>query len=225
MRDEDGGDGQAPLQREQVAAHLHAQALVEVGQRLVEQQQPWLDDQGARQRDALLLATRELAGAAARMFAQAHHVEHGADLAARCRFVHASLDQAEGHVVPHAQVRPQRIALEDHPDAALPRRQAADVDTIDQHLPALLAHEAGDDAQQRALARTRGPEQREEFARRHVQAQAFEHIGTALVGQADVAADEADGAHALAATRLAWVARVAPVARCGAALSSMRCAM
>ena len=51
-----------PLQREQLVAHLHAQLRVEVRQRLVEQQHLRLDREGARERDALLLAAGELAG-------------------------------------------------------------------------------------------------------------------------------------------------------------------
>ena len=58
--DEDGGDA---LRREDLArllAHLLAQARVEVGERLVEQDRARLGDQGPRQGDALLLAAGEL---------------------------------------------------------------------------------------------------------------------------------------------------------------------
>ena len=52
------------VQAAHLEAHLLAQIGVEIGQRLVEQQRLRLDDQRARQRDALLLAARQLAGIA-----------------------------------------------------------------------------------------------------------------------------------------------------------------
>ena len=59
----DVGDGQAEalLQAADLLAHRAAQARVEVRERLVEQQHRRLEDQRARERDALLLAARELA--------------------------------------------------------------------------------------------------------------------------------------------------------------------
>ncbi len=57
------GDGQreAPLQRADLLAHRAAQPRIEVRQRLVEQQHRRLEHQRAGQRDALLLAARQLA--------------------------------------------------------------------------------------------------------------------------------------------------------------------
>ena len=55
-------DAQVLLQRLDLEAHLLAQVGVEVAERLVEQQQARLGDQGARQRDALLLPAGELRG-------------------------------------------------------------------------------------------------------------------------------------------------------------------
>ena len=51
---------QLALQALQLEAHLLAQLRVEVGQRLVEQQQRRLHHQRAREREALLLAAGEL---------------------------------------------------------------------------------------------------------------------------------------------------------------------
>jgi hypothetical protein len=60
VRHVDGGDREALLEVADLLAHLHAQAGVEVRQRLVEEQQAGLDDDGARERDPLLLAAGEL---------------------------------------------------------------------------------------------------------------------------------------------------------------------
>jgi len=54
--DEDGGDAGLALDLLQFDPHLVAQVRVEGGERLVEQQHVGLDDNGAGQRDALLLA-------------------------------------------------------------------------------------------------------------------------------------------------------------------------
>ena len=52
----DGGDAERLLDSADLDAHLLAQEGVQVRQRLVQQQHARLDDEAARQRDALLLA-------------------------------------------------------------------------------------------------------------------------------------------------------------------------
>ena len=63
--DVDEGDAGAALQLLELGAHALAQLGIEIGQRLVEQQDRRLDHQRARERDALLLAAGELVGIAA----------------------------------------------------------------------------------------------------------------------------------------------------------------
>jgi hypothetical protein len=60
--DVDRGDAELALEPLELVAQRLAQLGVQVGQRLVEQQQRRLDDQRAGQREALLLATGELGG-------------------------------------------------------------------------------------------------------------------------------------------------------------------
>ena len=62
--DVDRGRAERALQLVQAEPRLEAQLRIEVGQRLVEQEQLRLADDRARQRDALLLAARKLAGRA-----------------------------------------------------------------------------------------------------------------------------------------------------------------
>ena len=57
---------EARMQALQLDARLEAKLRVEVGQRLVEQEEPRLAHDGAGERAALLLAAGELAGAAVR---------------------------------------------------------------------------------------------------------------------------------------------------------------
>ena len=58
--DVDDGEAEPLLQVADLLAHLAAQAGVEIGQRLVEQQHRRLQHQRARDRDALLLSARQL---------------------------------------------------------------------------------------------------------------------------------------------------------------------
>ena len=57
---EDGGQLQLPLQLENLTPHLNAQVGVQIGQRLVQQQDPGLDDDGAGKGHSLLLAAGKL---------------------------------------------------------------------------------------------------------------------------------------------------------------------
>ena len=64
--DEDRGQAEPALQAAHLELHGLAQLAVERAERLVEQQQPRVEDDGAGQRHALLLAARELRAAGAR---------------------------------------------------------------------------------------------------------------------------------------------------------------
>ena len=64
VRDVEHGHAEAPLQGADLAPHLDAQLRVEVRQRLVHEADLRLGDDGAAERDALLLPARELRGLA-----------------------------------------------------------------------------------------------------------------------------------------------------------------
>jgi hypothetical protein len=102
-------------------AHLERQAFaqfdVEVGERLVHQDQARPRRQGAGQRHALLLAAGELVRELVGVAGQADQFEQFGDA---CLFaVAAEPSQAEADVLRHRQVRKQRVILEHHADAAL----------------------------------------------------------------------------------------------------------
>src|SRR3546814_16521709 len=67
------------LERVQRETHPLAQLVVQVAERLFEQQNAWLHDQLPDERDALLLATRELRRVARLEAAEADHLERLAD--------------------------------------------------------------------------------------------------------------------------------------------------
>ena len=75
VRDIDRGDADLLLQPHQLDPHLLAQLGVEIGQRLVEQDDARLVDDGARERDALALAAGQLGGVAVGEMRQADQFE------------------------------------------------------------------------------------------------------------------------------------------------------
>src|SRR5216684_5188320 len=110
--DVDSGEMERIMQATNLEAHLLAQIGVEIGQRLVEQEHARLDHHGAGERDALLLAARELGGIALGQRGELDGVEHLHDLPADRRAVEPAQLEAEGDVLRHRHVRPDRIALE-----------------------------------------------------------------------------------------------------------------
>ena len=109
-----------------LGAHLEAQPRVEVGERLVHQHERRLDDDGARDRHALLLPAGELPGQLLLMAAELHHVQCLRHAPLDFRGRHAAHAQAEADVPPHAHVREEGVVLEHHAEAALLRRQRVD---------------------------------------------------------------------------------------------------
>ena len=128
MGDEDRRDLRLLLNAADFLTHLDAQARVQVGERLVEQQHLRLLDQRAGDRDALLLSAGELARLAPEVFLDLNELGRAlhllADLLAGIALPRRGIPdvrQREGDIVRHGHVRIQRVILEDEPDVALLR--------------------------------------------------------------------------------------------------------
>ena len=152
--------------RADLLAHLRAQARVEAAEGLVEQHELGRGGQGARERDALLLAAGQLAGHPRPEALQADELEQ----LGHPRAVPAAA-QPVGDVARNVEVGEQRVVLEDHPHPPALRRQECPVGG--QQPPAHVdragvgALEARDQAQHRRLAAAAGPEQRAHLAPGH----------------------------------------------------------
>ena len=105
MRHVQHGDAQFALDAAQFGAHLHAQLGVQVRQRFVQQQQGRFDDDGARQRHALLLATGHLRRQAGFKSGQSHGGDHGFHLGFQQGRRDLAQAQTKRDVVVHIQVR------------------------------------------------------------------------------------------------------------------------
>ena len=101
MRHVQHGDAQFSLHAAQLGAHFHTQARVQVAQRLVQQQQTWANDDGARHRHTLLLPARELRGQA---LVQTRQTDRGQGLFDALRDLGRrdfAQTQTKGHVFEH----------------------------------------------------------------------------------------------------------------------------
>jgi hypothetical protein len=143
--------------------------MVVVPRRLVEHQHRGLVRQRARHRDALLLAARELRRLALAEALERDQLQQFVAPPAALGGAHAAHPQRELDVVGHGHVAEQRVVLEHEADAALARRYMGDVATAEQDPAVLDRRQAGEGAQQGALAAAARAEQHEELARRDVQ--------------------------------------------------------
>ena len=125
VRDEERGDAEAVERGAQLIAHVAAQRGIEVGQRLVEQEDAGLDDERAGEGDALLLAAGEALHRAVRGVGESDGGEGVEGAAFAIGLVHAAGFEAEGDVLADPQVREERVVLEDHAEVAGLRRSCA----------------------------------------------------------------------------------------------------
>ena len=166
MCDVDEGDPDLVLDPLQLQLHVLAELQVERAERLVEEEHARVVHERAAERDALLLAARELPGLALREPGEADELEH---------LVHAPFElilrdalplEPERDVVLDRHVREERVALEDGVDVALVRRQPDDVLVAEEDATLGRLLEAADHPQRRGLPAARRAEQREERATR-----------------------------------------------------------
>ena len=143
---------------------LDAQLGIEVGERLVHQEDRRLADDRPTERDALALAAGELLGLA---------VEQLVELDGLGGFLDPALDlglgdlaqlQPEREVLADRHVRVERVALEDHRDVAILGRHVVDDAIADPERPARDLLEPGDHPQAGRLAAARWSDQDHELA-------------------------------------------------------------
>ena len=171
----DRGDSEALLQSAELVAGLQAQARVEIGQGLVEQQHARLEDQRAGDGHPLLLATGEGGRRPVRIGLHLHKAQGAGDAFLDFGGGTSADAQGIGDVVEDAHMRPDGVGLEHHAKPApfgrheevpggVAHHFAADADA-----PAAVLLQARDHPQGRRLAAARGAQQREEFPGLHAQ--------------------------------------------------------
>ena len=168
------------LDLDELALHALAQLEVEGRERLVEEQDLRLVDDGACDGDALLLAARERRDVGVLIAVEVDELQRVLDLIADigCRL---ALDlEAEGDVLRDIHVREQGILLEHRVDLPLLRRQLRDVLPVEQDAPLVRQLKAAYEAQCRRLATARRPQERQEFIFVNGQVQVLEDLTAAI---------------------------------------------
>ena len=180
MRDQHGGQAQAFLNRADFMAHLQADACVQVGQGLVQQQDLGFHRQSPAQGHALALTAGQLGDRAIFKTLQVQHLQQrqhtGFDLLAW----HLAQFQTVAYVLHHVHVRPQGVGLKHH-------RHVPAFGWLSEHVAALHINaarlglrKAGNRAQQGGLAAARCAQQGHELPLIHVQVDALEHLVVAV---------------------------------------------
>ena len=160
----DRGDAGCALEAGDLDPHLAAQARVEIGQRLVHQESAGVTHQRPAHGDTLPLSARKLSRPALKQRLEFEHRRSFAD-AGLDEFARLPADlEREAEIFADGEMRVERIALENHRDVALARRQAVGDRAADCEHPAGDRLEAGDHAQRRRLAASGRPDQHQEFA-------------------------------------------------------------
>ncbi len=164
-------------QVEQVGTQRFGRQHVECRERLVHQQDRRVDDERAREAHALAHPARQLARIRVLEAVETDQVDRGKRALAPLARTDAERFQPGFHVLQHGQPREQREGLEHHRDAF--GRTAQRLAEIG-HFTAGRLDQAGDDPQQRGLARARTAEQPDDLAFAQRQVRVVEHEQFAL---------------------------------------------
>ncbi len=191
--DQQGGGTKLLLQCTDLVAQMAPHAGIQRGQRLVQQQRTRIDGQRARQRHALLLPAGELLHTALREIGQAHHLQELCRPGMALCGWHLAQRQPVGHVVPHRQVRKQRIALEHHANTALVHRRARHVLASQCDAALVAGLQPRNQLEQGGLARAAGADHRHQLALANVEGHLVQPLLAAGVAVTDVLESQAHG--------------------------------
>ena len=147
-----------------LGAGLDAQLGVEVGERLVHQEDGRLADDRPAERDALALAAGQLLRLAVEQLVELDGRRGLLDPALDLGLGHLAQLEAEREVVADGHVRVERVALEDHRDVAILGRDVVDDAVADPQRAAGDLLESGDHPQAGRLAAARWSDQDHELA-------------------------------------------------------------
>jgi hypothetical protein len=144
---------------DQFGPELGAHFGIKIGKGFVEKEDAGLADDGAADRDTLLLSAGKIAGHAREDILNAEDAGGLVDAACDVRGAQAPDAEAESEVLGHGEVRVERVVLEDHGDITVARRQTADVGVADENASGGETFEAGNHAQGAGFAATRRTKQ------------------------------------------------------------------
>ena len=164
MRDEQRRDAELELDAANLGTHQHAQVSIEVRQRLVQQQDDRFLDERARQRHPLALAARELSRPPLQQPADVEQLGHLRDLLLGLSPRDFGQVEREADVLLDAEVRIDRVVLEDEADLPPLRRDVGDILLAEVERAGTGLRKAGHEAERGRLAATRGADDGDELA-------------------------------------------------------------
>ena len=185
MGDVDEGGVDLLAQLDDLGAHLVAELGVEVGQRLVHQEDLRVPDDGAADGDTLPLAAGQRLRLTVEVLGDIEDLGGLTDLAVDLRLRGLLQLQGEGHVIINGHVGIQSIVLEDHGDIAVLRGHIVHELAVDIQLALGDLFETCDHAQRGGLAAAGRADEDDEFLVRDVQVE-FLHGDDALIGDLQV---------------------------------------
>ena len=181
--DEGGVDLLAQL--DDLSAHLVTQLGVEVGQRLVHQEDLRVPDDGTADGDTLALAAGQSLRLTVEVLGDIEDLGGLTDLAVDLRLRGLLQLQGEGHVIINGHVGIQSVVLEDHGDVAVLRGHVVHELAVDVQLALGDLFQTCDHAQRRGLAAAGRADENDEFLIGDVEVELL-HGDDALVGDLKV---------------------------------------
>ena len=162
--DVDRGDAQRALERGDLGTGLDTELGVQVGQRLVHEEDLGLAHDGTAHGHTLTLTTGERLGLAVQVLGQAEDLGGLAHALVDLGLGGAGDLQGEAHVVVHGHVRVERVVLEDHGDVTVLGLNVGDVAVTDEDAAGVDVLQAREHAQGGGLTAAGGANEYEELA-------------------------------------------------------------
>ena len=159
-----GGDAQAAGQGRDLGAGLHTELGVQVGQRLVHEEDLRVTHDGAAHGNTLALTAGECLRLAVEVRLKVQELGGFADTLGALFLADAGDLQGEAHVVRNGHVRVQGVVLENHRDVAVLRRNVGDIAVANQDPAGVDVLKACEHAQGGGLTATGGSNEDQEFA-------------------------------------------------------------
>ena len=196
VRDVDRRDAEAGVQLRKRRAHADPELRVEVRQRFVHQERARLTRDRTTHRDTLALTTRQLRRLAVEQLFEPEQLRDLSEPLARLGLRRPADLEAVAEVLTHGHVWVQRVALEDHCDVAMSRREVGDVRFVDAKRPRRHILQTRHHPQERRLPAAGGPDEHDELPVRDREADVVHGPVPVAVDLRDVL--ETDRRHALA---------------------------
>ena len=159
----DEGGSQLLVQLDDLGAHGGTQLSVQVGQRLVQQEDCRVTDHCTAQSDTLALTTGQSLGLAVQQVLDLQDLSSLVDAAVDLVLRGLAQFQTESDVLVDGHMGVQSVALEDHGDVAVLRGNVVDEAAADVHLALGDFLQTGDHAQGGGLTAARGADEDDEF--------------------------------------------------------------